>query len=181
MMKNLRPIFLSLLVAGILCSFTQIGIVSSEDTPGTIQAIGNAGSDQVFTFTKWNFTKAQLPEENMENIQLEIEINTSSLSCDWKDLEKNIKKKKDYFYVKKFPTASIAIDGATKNEDGTYTTEAMLSLRNKEKPVTLTFSVSEEKPYQVKGEGIIQRRQFGFSGNGPKDEVPVSFEVTLPF
>ena len=180
-MKNLRPILFCLLAAGILCSFTQIGIVSSEDTPGTIQAIGNAGSDQVFTFTKWNFTKAQLPEGKMENIQLDIEINTSSLSCKWKDLEKNVKKKKDYFYVKKFPSAIISIDGATLNEDGTYTTEAMVMLRNKEKPVTLTFTVSEEKPYQVKGEAVIQRSEFGFTGDGPKEEVPVSFEATLPF
>lgn len=180
-MRNVKPLLLCLLAAGILCSFTQIGIVSSEDTPGTIQAIGNAGSDQVFTFTKWNFTKAQLPEGKMENIQLDIEINTSSLSCSWKDLEKNVKKKKDYFYVKKFPSAIISINGATLNEDGIYTTEAMMKLRNKEKPVTLTFTVSEEKPYQVKGEAVIQRSEFGFTGDGPKEEVPVSFEATLPF
>jgi len=161
-------------------SFTYVGIGITGDTPGTIQAIGNAGSDQVFTFQKWGFTSATMAEDKVENIQLEIEINTSSLTCDWKDLEKNIRKKKDYFYVKKFPRAYVSIDGAEKMEDGRYRTEAMLTLKNKTKPVELIFSISDTKPYQVQGEGIIIRQKFGFTGGGPKDEVPISFDVTLP-
>ncbi len=163
-----------------LCSFSLIGIGERGASPGLIQAIGEAGSPQVFTFEKWEFTEASMAEGEVENIHLAIEINTSSLTCDWKDLQNNIRKKKDYFYVKKFPTATVVIDGATPLEDGRYQTEAMLTLKKKTKPVTLTFSISEEAPYEVKGEGLIIRQDFGFTGGGPKDEVPISFEVTLP-
>lgn len=161
-------------------AFTSIEIGTTGETPGTIQAIGNAGSDQVFTFQKWQFTKSEMPENNIENISLEIEINTSSLTCDWKDLEQNVKKKKDYFFIKKFPKATVKIEGAEPLGDGKYRTNADLTLKGKTNPVELIFTISEEAPYQVKGEGVILRRKFGFSGNGPADEVPIMFDVVLP-
>ncbi|MEM9885083.1 MAG: YceI family protein [Bacteroidota bacterium] len=162
-------------------SFTYVGFDKVGSSPGVIQAIGDAGSPQVFTFQKWEFTEAAMPDDKIENIQLSVEINTSSLTCDWKDLEKNIRKKKDYFYVKKFPKASIDIKGAEAIGEGQYKTEAMLTLKKYTKPVELTFTVSDTKPYQVKGEGVITRQDFGFTGGGPKDEVPISFDLTLPF
>lgn len=176
----MKKLPLLLLASVLLFSFTQIGIEEVGTAPGMIQAIGNAGSPQVFTFQKWDFVSASMEDDKVENIQAEIEINTSSLTCEWKDLEKNIKKKKDYFFVKKFPKAYVNIDGAELQEDGTYKTQAILKLKKNEKPVELTFTISEEKPYQVKGEGMIIRQDFGFTGGGPKNEVPISFDVTLP-
>lgn len=171
--------FLSILTT-IFFAFTQVERGTIGDSPGTIQAIGNAGSDNIFTFQKWKYTSFEMPDDNIENIKLGVEINTSSLTCDWKDLEKGIRNKKDYFYVKKFPTATIAIDGATPIGDGQYKTTAMLTLKKRTKPVELTFRISDTKPYQVKGTGMIIRQKFGFNGGGPKDEVPVLFEVELP-
>ncbi|MEM1120724.1 MAG: YceI family protein, partial [Bacteroidota bacterium] len=103
-----------------------------------------------------------------------------SLTTDWKDLESNIRKKKDYFYVKKFPKATIEIDGATPTADGQYTTEAMLNLKGIRKPVTLTFTITDQAPYRVVGQGVIERKIFNFKGKGPKWEVPVNFDVVLP-
>ena len=177
-MKKL-PFLVLILLIGL--SFSHIGFEEASNSPGIIQAVGDAGSPQIFTFQKWQFTKAEMPEDKIENIQLTVEINTSSLTCDWKDLQNNIRKKKDYFYVKKFPLASITIDGAEAIGDGKYKTEAILTLKKFSKPVELTFTVSDNKPYQVKGEGMITRQDFGFTGGGPKDEVPISFDVTLPF
>ena len=176
-----KSIVLSVVALLSLASFTLVEKGTIGDAPGIIQAIGNAGSDQVFTFQKWAFTTAEMPEDKVENINLAIEINTSSLTCEWKDLQKSIRKKQDYFYVKKFPKATVKIDGATPQEDGTYKTTAILTLKNFTKPVELTFTISDTKPYQVKGEGMLIRQDFGFTGGGPKDEVPVSFDVTLPF
>ncbi|MEM8523143.1 MAG: YceI family protein [Bacteroidota bacterium] len=177
-MKNLGIIFFILTLALLSFTFTQIEVEEVGNSPGIIQAIGDAGSPQVFTFQKWEFSKAEMPENKIENIQLEIEINTSSLTCDWKDLQKSIRKKKDYFYVKKFPKAIVKIDGAEAAEDGKYKTQAMLTLKKYTKPVELIFTVEGK---EVKGEGVITRQDFGFTGGGPKDEVPISFEVTLPF
>jgi len=177
-MKNLATIFTVLMMMILSFTFTQIETEEIGGSPGIIQAIGDAGSPQVFTFQKWKFTKAEMPENKIENIQLEIEINTSSLTCDWKDLQRNIRKKKDYFYVKKFPKAIVSINGTEAIEGQKYKTQATLTLKKYTKPVELTFTVEGN---QVKGEGVITRQDFGFTGGGPKDEVPISFEVTLPF
>lgn len=172
----------------ITCSFISLGLLLSSNigyenavnTPGRIEFIGDAGGPNVFVFNKWAFTKVAIPENKVENIQVELTINTSSLSTDWKDLETNIRNKKDYFYVKKFPEATVKINGAKAMENGQYTTDAVLTLKGKQKPVTLTFTISDTAPYQVKGSGIIQRKAFNFKGKGPKWEVPVSFDVVLP-
>lgn len=157
-----------------------IGIGSTGETPGEIHFVGDAGSPTDFIFEKWDFTKVQIPEGRIEDMMIELQINTSSIRSDWKELEKSIRKKKDYFYVKKFPTATVAIKGAEKMEDGRYRTTARLSLKGVTKPVELTFTISEEPPYRVQGEGVIQRREFKFTGGGPRDEVPIRFDVVLP-
>ena len=121
-----------------------------------------------------------MPEEDITQIQLSVSINTSSLQTEWKDLEKSIRKKDDYFYVKKFPEATVVINGAEKMEDGSYQTDAQLTLKGVTKTVPLQFTLSTEKPYTVIGSGVVKRRKFKFTGDGPKDEVPVNFEINLP-
>ncbi|MEO1517879.1 MAG: YceI family protein [Bacteroidota bacterium] len=180
-MKLLKVLSCCLLASVLAFGTAFVGIGNVEvDAPGTIEVIGDAGSPQTFVFNKWQFTKASIPDGKVENIQAEIEINISSLSTGWKELEKNVKKKKDYFYVKKFPKAKVTIDKATALGDGRYQTEAMLSLKKHTKPVLLTFTISDEAPYEVEGEGVIMRRKWGFNGNGPKNEVPVKFKAVLP-
>lgn len=169
-----------LTVGGLLFLSSFIGYEKSGETPGKIEFIGDAGSPNVFVFKKWEFTRAEVPNDDMSQVKVDLSINTSSLDCDWKDLEKSVRKKKDYFYVKKFPEATVSIDEAELQSDGSYTTDAMLTLKGITKPVELNFTVSEEKPYVIKGSGIVKRKKFNFTGGGPKNEVPVNFEVTLP-
>jgi polyisoprenoid-binding protein YceI len=163
-----------------LSAFTQIGVGNTADTPGTLQFVGDAGQATTFTVEQWSFGKVEMKGDSVQNIYAEIEMNTSSINAGWKDLVDNIKKKKDYFYVKNFPKATVIINGAKKLEDGSYETDAKLTLRGIEKPVKLTFTISAEKPYKVKGSGIITRQDFGFTGGGPKNSVPLSFDATLP-
>ncbi len=157
-----------------------IGYESKLNTPGVIQAIGDAGGPNTFTFRKWKFTEVRLPNDDFTQVKVGLEINISSLSTDWKKLEKSIRTKEKYFYVKKFPKANVNIEGATANEDGSYSAEAVLTLKGVTKSVPVTFTVSENKPYTIKGEGVMNRREWSFNGDGPKDEVPISFEVNLP-
>lgn len=152
----------------------------AEDAPGKIEFIGDAGSPNVFVFRKWAIDDVQVPEGDLEKVKINLTIQTGSLETQWKDLEKNIRKKKDYFYAKKFPRASVSIDGAKRMEDGSYSAEAILSLKGVTRPVNISFTASETAPYQIKGSGIITRQKFKFTGSGPKDEVPVNFEITLP-
>ena len=146
--------------------------------PGTIEFIGDAGSPNVFTFENWGFTKIKNVDDP-ENIQIEAVFDVRSLKCDWKELEENIRKKKDYFFVKKFPEARLSIDGATARKDGKYTTEALLTLKGISKAVSLVFTISEKAPFTVQAEGVIQRRVFKFTGEGPKEEVPVRVDAVL--
>ncbi|MEM6726781.1 MAG: YceI family protein [Bacteroidota bacterium] len=150
------------------------------ETPGTLTFIGDAGSPNLFTINRWEIENAKLPGGDFTQVKADILIDATSFTGDWKDLEYSIKKKKDYFYIKKFPKATVKINGAEQQDDGSYTTEASVTLKGKTKKVALTFTVSETPPYQVVGGGVIQRRQFNFSGDGQKEEVPVNFDFTFP-
>ena len=155
--------------------------IQEEEVPGTITAIGNAGSDNVFTFEKWKWTEFSIEEDKVENIHLKALIDCRSLTCDWKDLEKSIRKKPDYFNVSDFPTATVEVQGAEPAEEaGLWTTEALVTIKEITKPIALSFKVSDQKPYQVIGDGVIKRKKFDFNGGGPKNEVPVHFEAHLP-
>jgi|GEM_PF-1453212 len=154
--------------------------IDPEDVPGEISAIGDAGSPQKFTFERWTFTEASMAEDKVENLALEAEIDCTSLQCDWKDLLKSVKKKKDYFYISEYPTAKVVVNGAEAQKDGTYLTEAEVTIKKYTRTVPLTFTITKEKPYQVVGDGILKRKKFGFTGGGPKAQVPVHFEATLP-
>lgn len=172
-------VLLPIVTVFIFCS-AFIGIGTIGETPGEIHFIGDAGSPNDFIFEKWKFTKVDLPEGRVEAIVVELEINTSSIRTDWKELEKNIRKKKDYFYVKKFPTATVSINGAERLENNRYRTSAILTLKGVTKPVALNFTISDSPPYRIEGEGVVMRSDFKFTGGGPKEEVPIRFDVVLP-
>lgn len=150
------------------------------EAPGTIEFIGHAGSPNKMNFEKWNFTEASMEGDQIENLHLVAEIDISSIVGDNTDLVNSIRKKKDYFNVGDFPTAKVEVNGAERLEDGTYRSEVQLTLKKYTKPVKVNFTMSEEKPYLVKGGAEIVRKQFGFKGKGPKPLVPVMFEATLP-
>lgn len=148
------------------------------EAPGRIEFIGDAGSQNVFTIQKWGFTKIENAHQP-ENILVEAILDMRSISCDWKDLEKGVKKKKDYFFTRKFPQATIAINGATLQADSTYHTMASVTIKNSTKKVPLVFSISATAPYSVQATGTIHRSLFKFTGNGPKEEVPIKVDAIL--
>jgi polyisoprenoid-binding protein YceI len=173
------PAILFTLVALLFIAHIESPYVSfPEEAPGTLTFIGNAGSDQVFTVERWKFSKVENAAQP-ESILVEAQLDITSIQCGWADLLKGVKKKKDYFYVKKFKTASVQIEGATANKDGSYSTDALLTLKGKTKKVPMTFTISEEAPYHIEAEGVVMRRKFGFTGGGPKDEVPVKVSADL--
>lgn len=151
-----------------------------DQAPGEISFTGNAGSDNVFTVERWKFTEVANVGEP-EHIRVRAELDMTSLRTGWAELLKNLKKKKDYFYVKKYATATIAIDGAQAIGEGQYRTAALLSLKGVTKPVPLTFTLTEsdDGTFHVDAWGEINRREFNFTGGGPKDVVPVTVSAEL--
>ena len=148
------------------------------EAPGTITFIGNAGSDNLFTVNNWKFDRlANLADP--ENIEVTAILDMTSITCDWKALEKNLHKKKDYFHSKKFNTSQLTIDGAEAQDDGSYLAHAELSLKGVSRTVPISFTLTGEGPYELEASATIERRKFRFTGNGPKDEVPVMVKATL--
>ena len=169
---------LSLAFIAFLSSF--VGIATTTETTGKIQFIGDAGTQTTFTIEQWTFTKVAVQKDKIEDLHVELEMNMSSMSASWKELLDNVKKKKDYFYVKGFPKATVVIDKATKVKDNEYTCTAQLTLKEITKPVTLTFTVEGDNALTIKGKGVVVRQDFAFTGGGPKNEVPVMFDLVLP-
>lgn len=183
-MKNTKLTLAAiLLTAFTLFAFSndQVSNIEDHEVPGLITAIGTAGGPNTFTFEKWKWTSFDMPEEKVENIKLSALIDCRSVTTDRKDLEKSVKKKKDYFNIADFPTATVVVDGAEMSkEEGKWETEALVTIKDITKQLTLTFTISDEAPYTVVGGGLIKRKKFGFNGGGPEPEVPVHFEATLP-
>ncbi|MEO0405160.1 MAG: YceI family protein [Bacteroidota bacterium] len=176
-----RTVQLSLLFAGILlvCAAFTVKVGSGSEAPGTLTAIGDAGSPNVFTFNRWSVQKESFDPNSPADMKLIIEIDMTSATTDWKDLEKSILKKKDYFYIEKFPKAYVTINGASKIEGNTFTTDAELEIKGKTGTVPLTFSVEGSGPYHIVGQGEMDRTKFKFKGKGPKDMVPIAFDFML--
>lgn len=177
----LRFIITTLAAIAITLSFmyTSSPVVNfPSEAPGVLTFIGNAGSDNLFTVERWKFDRLE-NLSNPENIGVTATLDMTSITCDWKDLEKNLHKKKDYFHSKKFNTAEVNIDGATRQADGSYLADATLKLKGVSKKVPISFTLTGEGPYALSANATINRRKFKFTGNGPENEVPVMIEATL--
>jgi polyisoprenoid-binding protein YceI len=159
---------------------TSPEVVFPGTAPGSITFIGNAGSDQVFTVNTWKFEEIS-GLEDPTNIKAVAVLDMTSITCEWKDLEKSLHKKKDYFHSKKFNTATIMIEGAeATEEDGKYTANGQVSIKGVTREIPIEFTLMGEGPYQLEATASINRRKFKFTGGGPKDIVPVTVSATVP-
>ncbi|MEM9260022.1 MAG: YceI family protein [Bacteroidota bacterium] len=178
MIRFITPIFAALAIITTLLYCASPVVSFPTEAPGTITFIGNAGSDNTFTVNRWKFDQL----ENLvdpTNIKVAATLDMTSITTGWKDLEKNLHKKKEYFNSKKFNTAQVKIEGATLQEDGSYLAEALLSLKGVQRAVPITFTLTGSGPYQLEAKATVMRRKFKFTGNGPKDEVPVMVSAAL--
>jgi len=173
-MKKIVIILLAAAAPFLFSAFTS-DYTLPEGKPGSISFIGDAGSPNTFTVERWRFDEIQ-NVGSPEDIVIKATMDISSIACSWEDLRKNVLKKKDYFHFKKYGTATIAVKGATALDDGTYSTDATLTLKGISKPITLQFQIDENR---VQAEGVVMRRDWGFTGDGPKDEVPVTIDAQL--
>lgn len=147
------------------------------DTPGTLTVTAEAGADQVFTFERWQILNFEIMNDDWETVQAEVQIDHNSLQNDWEELEYSIRTKKDYFHSDKFPTSTVFINGATRNEDGSYTANATLNIKGVSGELPLQFEVVDGI---ITGGTTFNRRKFKFKGKGPANEVEVNFSFADP-
>lgn len=147
------------------------------DTPGTLTVTASAGAPQVFTFERWQILSFELVNNDWETVKAEIEIDHHSIQNDWEELQNSIRTKKDYFHADKFPTSTVVVDGASLNEDGSYTANATLNIKGVSGELPLQFDVVDGI---ITGGTTFNRRKFKFKGKGPENEVEVNFSFPVP-
>jgi polyisoprenoid-binding protein YceI len=180
MLSIIRNLFI-LFVLALGCAQAVTPVVYFPATaPGELSFIGNAGSDNVFTVKRWKFTQVENVADPAR-IRIQAVLDMTSIQTGWQELLVSLKAKKDYFHVKKYATATVRIDGAEDLGDGRYRTAALLTLKGVTKPVELEFTLTPQAtgPYRVEATGEIHRREFKFTGNGPKEVVPVAVAADL--
>ncbi len=172
----LPALMFALLVFGAMASSR---VEFPATAPGTITFIGDAGSANVFTVEKWKFDRLERLDNPLE-IGVTATLDMASITCGWKGLEESLHKKKDYFHSRKFATASITIEGATPGElPGTYRANARVKMKGVTREIPIDFTLSGSGPYRLHATTTIDRRQFRFTGDGPKDEVPVTVDAVV--
>ena len=181
-MKHIVKLSLALtllVMAGIvLSSNAPQGKDKIGEAPGKISFTGIAGWEAHGHFENWEFADLQVPNDDFSEVQATILVSMKSVYVENNDLRKHLLKP-DYFGAKKWPDATITIEGALETDDRSFSTMAIVNIKGVEQEVALEFTVSEEKPYHVKGSGELNRRLFNIYGDGPEDGVPIEIDVVL--
>ncbi len=127
-----------------------------------------------------------LDEADLTRSKAEIEIAASSIDTGDAKRDEHLRGP-DFFDVKKYPTLTFKSKSISKAGEG-YKVNGTLKIRDIEKPVTLTATVSEavKSPWgkqvrSVKLGGKIKRSEFGLTWNKGLETggVVVGDEVTL--
>jgi len=151
----------------------------SENSPGTLNWSANAGWEAQGTFDKWKFIKFYLPDDDYSKVNAEIAVQINSVNHDDKGLESHLRKS-DYLSAKKFPVATIKIQGATYNKsENSYSSNASISLKGAQQEVPLTFYI--ENNNMIKGKGTLLRQDYNVGDDeGVRNEVIIDFEFMIP-
>lgn len=158
----------------------QEATISTQDSPGTITFIGNAGKDQVMSFEKWEYTSVNIDGNDLTTLDLIAEIDITSLKANNNLLRKHLVNKSEWFDTKQFPKATVHIHQVKNIEGNKFEATANIGLKGIEGEIPISFEVIEENPIKVQGEASLNRQDFKVDGKGPKDIVPITFEATLP-
>lgn len=125
-------------------------------------------------------------ESDLAGSNVEIHVNMGSVTAAYPELVDTLKMP-EWFSVKLFPEAIFKANQFKKIDAKTYEADGVLTIRDKTKPVVLTFVVEEQtaKDARVKGHTSLQRNDFGV-GQGEwastdeiKNEVAVDFELSV--
>ena len=133
-------------------------------------------------FKDWYFTKLNVPERDLEKLELTFEIKLASIWQKSKLLVKHVKSDK-FFDVENHPIARIKIEGSKRQTDGTYTGEAIVEIKGIKAPVPFTFETVSQNPLKIKGNCEIPRKTFNIGKvkkrGGVSKMVKVEVEMIL--
>ena len=130
------------------------------------------------SFENWQFTQIEIPNGDLEKIEVTAEIDLHSITEKSKLLVKHVKSDK-FFEVEKYPTAKFNITHATRNTAGIYEGEAIVKMKGISATIPFSFQVINTAPLSIKGNCLIDRSVFGIGKVKKKGGVSRNVEVEI--
>lgn len=137
-------------------------------------------------FTKFDVTmESELEDFTDANIEFIADVDSISTNISDRD---NHLKSDDFFSAEKYPKITFKSTKVSKLEDGSYTIDGLLTIRDTELPITLKGDYNgsdvdayNQTKYGFELEGMIKRSDYGLSFNvlGTEGGILVSDEVKL--
>jgi polyisoprenoid-binding protein YceI len=196
-MKRLMFLALLLSLGLTACKTTQTTIASPTDkpapktelevgtaTPGTLKFFAkNARYSAEGGFEKWHFTKVNVPNmqtKDASGLTASLIVETTSVTEKAEGLQKHLLQD-DFLAAEKNPKATIDIKDVTKVEGNQYKGTAVVKIKDLTGEYPVSFELTIEKAWHVKGEVMILRKVFGLGeGNDNiENEVKVTFDTDL--
>jgi polyisoprenoid-binding protein YceI len=169
-MKKLLSLIIALSFAQVIIAQT----IDGEKSKVTFE-VSNMGKTVEGTLSKLSGT-VTFDAENLEASSFEATVEPSTINTKSKGRDKHLQKD-DFFGVATFSTVKVSSDEITKTETG-YEAKATLTIRDVSTPVTIPFTVEEEKGQQhLMGTLVIERKKYGL---GEKMSAgSIGLEVTV--
>jgi len=176
-------VVLTLLALGLS---TALVSVAEGDAPGTLEFKANNGIYNAHgKFERWEVTKVDLPEGDIEKGSVEFVVDLASV---WENTSKlaDHLRTADFFNVEKFAQATVKIHSAKKTGEDTYSATATVDFHGHSSDVPAEFKVVGTSPLKIEGTATLDRVAFGIGG--PYEEgnersivqgVAISINATL--
>ena len=137
---------------------------------------GNSFTGQ---FKNWR-ANILFDHDKLEDSSIFVEIDTASGETGNGFYDGTIKNK-DWFDVKNYPNAQFTSKDIVKNEDGSFTANGSLTIKDITKPFSFncTLSQPDETTVLAVSEFIIQRLDYAIGAKSDPDAKWVSNEITM--
>jgi polyisoprenoid-binding protein YceI len=137
-------------------------------------------------FKRWKVAEAFVPDGDITKGQVELTIDSASISDKNATLTERLKAA-TFFKVDKFPQIHVTIKNAKKTGEDKYTAEAIVSMIGHNVRLPCEFKVVSKAPLKIEGTAMLKRSAFDLylpydpkNPRSPQDEVNVEITATLP-
>lgn len=155
-MPTIRTLALALAALLLVPAFA-----AAEEAPGTIEwKANNKIYDAHGKFQKWQFTRITVPDGNLEQGTVEMEIDLASV---WEkaDALADHLRQADFFNVAEFATATVKIDRVKQTGEKSYEAIATVTMHGHTNEVPIAFDVVGMDPIAIEGKATLSRTAFG--------------------
>lgn len=184
---NLNRTLMCVLVVSGLALVVSAGNGSAESSAeAKITFVGkNAIATANGVFHRFKIIESDISPIALGEGSVTVEVDIASLDTDNQRRDDHLRTA-DFFEVERWPTATVRVHSAELADGTRYRALFDVEIRDTRKTIEGHFDVVSEKPFSVKGSLVIDRMDFGigtpktWSPMSITNEVPISFEATLP-